>query len=331
MEWFTITLLPLLVLQVAAQFPRTYQDVIPAPGLPINIPSNDVSPVGNLDSNFIPLSNTPNFQFGQQIFPPRFGFNFDSTRSGQIGSLPQDIGIGQIIPSNLGLDIRPALSPNVANFGTGSGPTFSGAGQVPVLNFGQALGSGPADSLPFRQSITSVPQFQIPSKRIEVISGRPVFGSQVNRVDNFLNPTITQVVTIDRFVTLTDTAFNSVAVTLTSLIVQTVTTGTTLVLSTPINDRIALQTSVVLRPSSVTLTEVKSDFRIATEVSIDHVTITHTSYIIKQFTYTTTATQILTYTSTLVRTNVNTERSTITDYLTVTDTVYVQRGYGSLP
>nr|XP_053656551.1 uncharacterized protein LOC128705378 [Cherax quadricarinatus] len=329
MTLLAFTLLPLLVLEVAAQFPRAYQDFIPAPGLPINIASNQIPPARNL--NFIPENNVPNPQFGQEIFPPRFGVNLGITRHDQIGSLSKNFGSGQTLPSNLDQNIRPAFSPNIFT-NVGHLESFSGTGPVVGANFGQGLGAGLPGTQPFRQGNTGVPQFQIPSNRVDTnIGGRPVLGSLVNRVDTFLNPTVTSIVTIDRFVTFTDTAFNSVAVTLTSLVVQTVATGTRLVLSTPINDRIALQTSVVLRPSSVTLTEVKSDFRIATEVSIDRVTITHTSYVIKQFTYTTTATRIQTYTSTLVRTNVNTERNTITNYLTVTDTIYIQRGYGSLP
>nr|XP_053657209.1 uncharacterized protein LOC128706268 [Cherax quadricarinatus] len=158
---------------------------------------------------------------------------------------------------------------------------------------------------------------------------RASVAGQINRLSFLITPTVTQIVTIDRFVTLTDLAFNSVAVTLTAFNVQTVTAGTRVVVATPVDERVALQTTVVLRPTSVTMTEVKSDFRVVTEVSVDHVTITHTSYVINQFTYTTTATQVLTYTSTLVRTNLRTASTTFTEYRTVADTVYVGGSYGT--
>ncbi|XP_069161266.1 uncharacterized protein [Procambarus clarkii] len=80
------------------------------------------------------------------------------------------------------------------------------------------------------------------------------------------------------------------------------------VVQTPVDDRVALQTTVVVRPKTLTVTNVQSDFRIVTEKSLDYVTIAHTS---------------LSYTTTLVRTNVNTKSTVFTDYLTVTDTVLV--------
>ncbi|XP_042209432.1 dirigent protein 10-like [Homarus americanus] len=205
--------------------------------------------------------------------------------------------------------------------GVGGGPAFgSGVGGGPA--FGSGVGGGPA----FGSGVGGGPAFG------SGVGGGPAFGSgvgsgQVRRVEASITPTVTQTVTVDRFVTLTDLAFHSVAVTLTDLRVQTITVGTHAVVQTPVDDRVALQTTVVVRPTSVTVTCVKSDFRLVTEVAVDHVTITHTSYVIRQTTVTTLVTQTLTYTSTLVRTIINTQRTTFTDFHTITDTVFVPAVY----
>ncbi|XP_069161382.1 uncharacterized protein [Procambarus clarkii] len=217
--------------------------------------------------------------------------------------------------------------------GVGSGPLPGvglglGSGQGIDTNLGQA--SSPAASSSQRAGggdraaqVSSGPRAASGSSGPASYAGARYGSPQVSRVDALFNPTVTQFVTIDRFVTLTDQAFQSVAVTLTSLTVQTVTTGTRAVVQTPVDDRVALETTVVVRPSTLTVTYVQSDFRIVTERSLDYVTIAHTSYVIIQTTYTTTATQVLSYTTTLVRTNINTKSTVFTDYRTVTDTVLV--------
>ncbi|XP_069937287.1 mucin-5AC-like [Cherax quadricarinatus] len=265
------------------------------------------------------------------------------------GGFGGNIGIAQNLPS--GQTGAPVTSGNIGPVtsdaelrreGTSSGSASSGRSSNirDSVTGNRFISSDSSDFLSgnrFVKSPGSLPTFvsgDSTSRRITggpgVAGGQRVSGSgQVSRADFLITPTVTRLVTIDRFVTLTDLAFHSVAVTLTSLTVQTVAAGTRVVVATPVDERIALQTTVVFRPSSVTLTEVKSDFRIVTEVSVDHVTITHTSYIISQSTYTTTATQALTYTSTLVRTNIRTERTTFTDFQTITDTVYFGGSYGS--
>ncbi|XP_045582914.1 uncharacterized protein [Procambarus clarkii] len=212
---------------------------------------------------------------------------------------------------------------------SGPGPVV---GQGVFSGPGPVVGSGPATIFSGgRLDQVNVPRVAVGSTGPAGSVVRPVGVPQVRRVDDVFHPTVTQVVTIDRCVTVTDQAFNSVAVTLTSFSVQTVTVGTRSVLQTPVDDTVALQTSVFVRPTSVTLTEVKSDFRIVTETSLSYVTLGHTSYVISQYTYTTTATQVLTYTATVVHTNINTQRTTLTNYRTVTDTVYVNSGYGYRP
>ncbi|XP_045610924.1 uncharacterized protein [Procambarus clarkii] len=231
-----------------------------------------------------------------------------------------------------------------------SGATFAqglASGQISGVTFASGPGVGSVQSIPTGSApragfshdigsqinvIKSDRSSQVNVPRVTSGPGANIirnFGSQeVRRVDALLTPTVTQIITIDRCVTVTDQAFNSVAVTLTSFSVQTVTVGTRAVLQTPVDDRVALQTSVFVRPGTVTITEVKSDFRIVTETSLTHVTLAHTSYVISQYTFTTTATQVLTYTATLVHTNISTHRTTFTNFRTVTDTVYVNSGYG---
>ncbi|XP_045590263.2 uncharacterized protein [Procambarus clarkii] len=256
---------------------------------------------------------------------------------------PQDFGSDVAPGPNVGQGVFGGPGPNVGQgvFG-GPGPNvgqgvFGGPGPNvgqgvfagPGPNVGQGVFAGPATIFSGgRLDQVTVPRVAVGSTGSIV---RPVGVPQVRRVDDVFHPTVTQVVTIDRCVTVTDQAFNSVAVTLTSFSVQTVTVGTRSVLHTPVDDRVALQTSVSVRPTSVTLTEVKSDFRIVTETSLSYVTLGHTSYIISQYTYTTPATQVLTYTATVVHTNINTKSTTFTNYRTVTDTVYVNSGYGYRP
>ncbi|XP_045610930.2 uncharacterized protein [Procambarus clarkii] len=234
------------------------------------------------------------------------------------------------LPSGQKVGGVPSASPDTSAQGVGgslaSNQIFDGFGQ---------LGSGPRVSAGSSGSVVGAGQGLGSGQRVAAGSSSgpasyagPRYGSpQVSRVDAVFHPTVTQLVTVDRFVTLTDQAFQSVAVTLTSLTVQTVTTGTRGVLQTPVDDRVALQTTVVVKPSTLTVTHVQSDFRIVTERSLDYVTIAHTSYIIVQTTYTTTATQVLSYTTTLVRTNINTKSTAFTDYRTITDTVLVPGGY----
>ncbi|XP_071534062.1 uncharacterized protein [Panulirus ornatus] len=214
---------------------------------------------------------------------------------------------------NLGGSIIGSGQPSIGSFGVGNaivGSGQSGIGSFGVgdsgLSFGQAgavAGSGFNAGGPFGIG-------QGPTRIIEAPA----------------TPTVTNTVTIDRFVTVTDLAFHSVPVTLTDLVLRTTTVTSRQPIITPVDDRIALQTSVIIRPTSLTVTCTKHDYIIKTEVAVDYVTITHTSYIIRQTTYTTTVTQASTYASTMVRTIVHTQRTTVTDYHTVTNAVHGQAG-----
>ncbi|MGU0940889.1 hypothetical protein ACSETY_34680, partial [Pseudomonas aeruginosa] len=86
----------------------------------------------------------------------------------------------------------------------------------------------------------------------------------------------------------------------------------------------AITTTVLHRPEYITLTETKSDFRLAVRTSISHVTLTHTSYNIIHMPFTITATETVQLTSPVVRTVINTRRHVVTDYRTIVNTVYVR-------
>ncbi|XP_045611361.2 uncharacterized protein [Procambarus clarkii] len=243
-----------------------------------------------------------------QLTSPGSSYDSQTGRQRSAGSatpgIPGQQGSGPIQGAGLGV----AVGQGVGGSASTSGRAVAGDDKIDLGFGGQRVAAG-SNSGP---ASYAGPRYGTP---------------QVSRVDAVFHPTVTQLVTVDRFVTLTDQAFQSVAVTLTSLTVQTVATGTRGVLQTPVDDRVALQTTVLYKTSTLTVTDVQSDFRIVTERSLDYVTITHTSYIIVQTTYTTTATQVLSYTTTLVRTNINTKSTAFTDYRTITDTVLVPGGY----
>ena len=142
-----------------------------------------------------------------------------------------------------------------------------------------------------------------------------------------LTITVTQTTTIDRSVVITDTAYNSVPVTITDFSMRTSTVPSRVVVQTPVDDDVAIQTKVVAKPTTLTFTDAVSNFKAVTDVSVEHYTITHSYYNIMQSTYTRTSTQAITFSSTLVRTNIRTDTETKTDLRTVYNTVFVQGSY----
>ncbi|XP_027227566.1 uncharacterized protein [Penaeus vannamei] len=139
--------------------------------------------------------------------------------------------------------------------------------------------------------------------------------------------TVTQTTTIDRSVVITDTAYNSVPVTITDFALWTSTQPSRVVVQTPVDDDVAIQTKLVSKPTTVTVVDNVSNFRVVTDVSVEHFTITHSYYDIMQSTYTRTTTQAITLSSTLVRTNIMTDTQTSTAFRTAYNTVYVQGSY----
>ncbi|ROT65890.1 hypothetical protein C7M84_016125 [Penaeus vannamei] len=99
------------------------------------------------------------------------------------------------------------------------------------------------------------------------------------------------------------------------------------VVQTPVDDDVAIQTKLVSKPTTVTVVDNVSNFRVVTDVSVEHFTITHSYYDIMQSTYTRTTTQAITLSSTLVRTNIMTDTQTSTAFRTAYNTVYVQGSY----
>ncbi|XP_037794034.1 uncharacterized protein LOC119589506 [Penaeus monodon] len=139
--------------------------------------------------------------------------------------------------------------------------------------------------------------------------------------------TVTQTTTIDRSVVITDTAYNRVPVTITDFVLWTSTLPSRVVVQTPVDDDVAIQTREVSKPTTTTVVDHVSNIRVVTDVSVEHFTITHSYYNIMQSTYTRTSTQAITISSTLVRTNVKTDTRTETDFRTVYNTVFVQGSY----
>ncbi|XP_050693847.1 uncharacterized protein LOC126984269 isoform X3 [Eriocheir sinensis] len=142
-----------------------------------------------------------------------------------------------------------------------------------------------------------------------------------------ITPTVTQTSTIDSFVTLTDLVLHSVPVTQTHFTLLTTTQLTRVVVPTPVNDLMDLETTVIASPMFVTITETYSHFRVVVRTSINYVTLTHTSYAITHVPYTITATQTVRVTSPMVKTVIQTSVHGVTDYRTVAHTVYVHGGY----
>lgn len=275
----------------------------------------------------------------QHVLPGTAADSGTTETSGQdtYAAASSEFHSGRLVPgvrspaaeSNFGnlLGTVPAEDSRRSNAAISSGP-LSDSGTIAGVNVQGTDGTLPSNIRGNAFSQFSTSQAGTGRSGAGILAGgRTGTSSQVSRVQALITPTVTRVITVDRFITLTDQAFHSVAVTLTHLSVQTITTTTRSIVQTPVDDRVALQSTLIHRPTSLTVTCTKSYFSIVTDVSIDHVTITHTSYIISQVTYTTTVAQALTLTSTLVRTIVNTERNTVTAYQTITDTVLVAGGY----
>ncbi|XP_037794033.1 uncharacterized protein LOC119589505 [Penaeus monodon] len=142
-----------------------------------------------------------------------------------------------------------------------------------------------------------------------------------------LTITVTQTTTIDRSVVITDTAYNSVPVTITDFSLWTSTLPSRVVVQTPVDDDVAIQTKLVSKPTTITVADNVSNIKVVTDVSVEHYTITHSYYNIMQSTYTRTTTQAITISSTLVRTNIRTDTQTSTAFRTAYNTIFVQGSY----
>merc|ERR1712133_112692 len=113
--------------------------------------------------------------------------------------------------------------------------------------------------------------------------------------------TVTQHVTLDRFVTETETIYNSVPVTLTNVQLHTETLQTGAEVRTAVDDQVFVLTTEYTRPQ----------------------TILHSNYKIMQSTFTQTVYSTLTVQSAIVRTNINTEYVTETEVAQAYSTIFV--------
>merc|ERR1712126_422822 len=135
--------------------------------------------------------------------------------------------------------------------------------------------------------------------------------------------TVTQHVTLDRFVTETETIYNSVPVTLTNIVLHTETLQTGAEVRTAVDDQVLVLTTGYTRPQTITVTDEVSNYNLQTSVQVIYQTILHSDYKIMQSTFTQTVHSPVTVTSAIVRTNVYTEYVTETEVAQAYSTVFV--------
>merc|ERR1712133_111776 len=136
--------------------------------------------------------------------------------------------------------------------------------------------------------------------------------------------TVTQRVTLDRFVTDTETIYNSVPVTLTNVVVHTETLQTAADVRTAVDDQVLVLTTEYTRPQTITVTDEVSNYDLQTSIYVIYQTILHSNYKIMQSTFTHTVYSTVTVTSAIVRTNINTEYVTETEVAQAYSTIFVQ-------
>merc|ERR1712133_103306 len=136
--------------------------------------------------------------------------------------------------------------------------------------------------------------------------------------------TVTQRVTLDRFVTDTETIYNSVPVTLTNVVVHTETLQTAADVRTAVDDQVLVLTTEYARPQTITVTDEVSNYDLQTSIYVIYQTILHSNYKIMQSTFTHTVYSTVTVTSAIVRTNTNTEYVTETEVAQAYSTIFVQ-------
>ncbi|XP_063860635.1 elastin-like [Scylla paramamosain] len=240
---------------------------------------------------------------------------------GNLGGAGQFPGVGSASNQADGCGTFPGVTttsgaagvvPGAAGVVPGTAGVVPGAaGVVPgaFSSFGGVSGDGRVGfiSLPSQQGATFLGGQGVSFTGGQVSGQAGVFGVGPQKGSGFPSrviqeqATLTQTVIRDEFRTLTDLVLHSVAVTRTQFLLVTTTRVTTVVVPTPVNHALAITTSVVVRSSYVTVTEIKSDFRVNV--------------------------RILTVTSPVIRTVISTSVEAVTSYHTATSTVYVHGGY----
>merc|ERR1712126_169939 len=164
-------------------------------------------------------------------------------------------------------------------------------------------------------------QYAVPAAPAVRVGG--AFTAEPRTVDgNTL--TVTQHVTLDRFVTETETIYNSVPVTLTNVLLHTETLQTFAEVRTAVDDQVLVLTTEYTRPQTITVTDEVSNYNLQTSVNVVYQTILHSNYKIMQSTFTQTVYSTVTVTSAIVRTTINTEYVTETEVAQAYSTVFVQ-------
>merc|ERR1712126_151356 len=163
-------------------------------------------------------------------------------------------------------------------------------------------------------------QYAAPAAPVSRVGG--AFTAAPRTVDGNTH-TVTQRVTLDRFVTETETIYNSVPVTLTNVLLHTETLQTGAEVRTAVDDQVLVLTTEYTRPQTITVTDEVSNYQLQTSVNVIYQTILHSNYKIMQSTFTQTVYSTLTVTSAIVRTNVYTEYVTETEVAQAYSTVFV--------
>merc|ERR1712126_293528 len=164
-------------------------------------------------------------------------------------------------------------------------------------------------------------QYAVPAAPASRVGG--AFTAAPRTVDGSTH-TVTQRVTLDRFVTETETIYNSVPVTLTNIVLHTETLQTYAEVRTAVDDQVLVLTTEYTRPQTITVTDEVSNYNLQTSVNVVYQTILHSNYKIMQSTFTHTVYSTLTVTSAIVRTNINTEYVTETEVAQAHSTVFAQ-------
>merc|ERR1712126_275480 len=164
-------------------------------------------------------------------------------------------------------------------------------------------------------------QYAAPAAPVSRVGG--AFTAAPRTVDGNTH-TVTQRVTLDRFVTETETIYNSVPVTLTNVVLHTETLQTGAEVRTAVDDQVLVLTTEYTRPQTITVTDEVSNYDLQTSVNVIYQTILHSNYKIMQSTYTQTVYSTVTVTSAIVRTNINTEYVTETEVAQAYSTIFVQ-------
>merc|ERR1739845_129136 len=153
------------------------------------------------------------------------------------------------------------------------------------------------------------------------------FGGRAGGPDTIV---VTQTRTIDQIETRVSTAFNTLPVTLTDFVLQTVTSQTYQVIRTPGNDDVRISTVAVVQPVVEEVTDVWRNYVLNTRFAEQIVDVLHEEQDVHFATVTRTVQEEIVVTEQVVQTQVVTDYNQVTDYRYVTpyESVPAYGGYG---